>query len=53
MCGFINTGKPLTFRVVIGKPIPWQTFDKSKTPAQWAEHVKGIVYNLKENSNTK
>lgn len=42
-----------TFRVVIGKPIPWQTFDKSKTPAQWAEHVKGIVYNLKENSNTK
>lgn len=40
--------KHKTFRVVIGKPIPWQTFDKSKTPAEWAEHVKGIVYNLKE-----
>ena len=29
-----------TFPVKIGKPIPWQTFDKSKTPAQWAEAVK-------------
>lgn len=35
-----------TFTVTFGKPIPWQTFDRSKTPAQWAEHVKGIVYNL-------
>lgn len=35
-----------TFRVTIGKPIPWQTFDKTKTPAEWAEYVKGIVYNL-------
>lgn len=35
-----------TFKVTIGKPIPWQTFDKSKTPAQWAEHVKQIVYKL-------
>lgn len=35
-----------TFKVSIGKPIPWQTFDKSKTPAQWAEYVKTIVYSL-------
>lgn len=35
-----------TFRVVIGKPIPWQTFDKSHTPAEWAEYVKDIVYKL-------
>lgn len=35
-----------TFRVAIGKPIPWQTFDKSKTPAQWAQHVQDIVYKL-------
>lgn len=35
-----------TFTVTIGKPIPWQTFDKSKTPAQWAEYVKDIVYKL-------
>jgi putative hemolysin len=35
-----------TFRVTIGKPIPWQTFDKSKSPAQWAQYVQDIVYNL-------
>jgi putative hemolysin len=39
-----NTGK--TFRVKIGKPIPWQTFDKSKSPAEWAEYVKERVYLL-------
>ncbi len=36
-----------TFTITIGKPIPWQTFDKSKTPAQWAQYVKDIVYKLK------
>lgn len=35
-----------TFPVKIGKPIPWQTFDKSKTPAQWAEAVKDMIYTL-------
>ena len=35
-----------TFTLTIGKPIPWQTFDKSKTPAQWAQYVKDIVYEL-------
>ena len=35
-----------TFTVTIGKPIPWQTFDKSKTPTQWAQYVKDIVYKL-------
>ena len=35
-----------TFRVTIGKPIPWQTFDKSKTPAQWAQYVQDKVYEL-------
>ena len=35
-----------TFRVTIGKPIPWQTFDKSRTPAQWAAYVKESVYKL-------
>ena len=37
-----------TFTVIFGKPIPWQTFDKSKTPAQWAEYVKEEVYKLKQ-----
>lgn len=35
-----------TFRVAIGKPIPWQTFDKSKTPMEWAKFVQDEVYKL-------
>ena len=35
-----------TFRVTIGKPIPWQTFDKSRKPAEWAQWVQDKVYNL-------
>ncbi|MBQ7422117.1 MAG: glycerol acyltransferase [Prevotella sp.] len=35
-----------TFRVAIGKPIPWQTFDKSKTPMEWANFVQKCVYEL-------
>ena len=35
-----------TFRVAIGKPMPWQTFDKSKTATQWAQYVQDIVYEL-------
>ena len=34
------------YRVVIGKPIPWSTFDKSKSPQQWAQEVKEKVYKL-------
>ena len=35
-----------TFRVAIGKPIPWQTFDKSRTPKEWAQYVRSEVYKL-------
>lgn len=35
-----------TFRVSIGKPIPWQTFDKSKSPMEWAKIVEDKVYEL-------
>lgn len=35
------------FTLTIGKPIPWQTFDKSKTQSEWAAWVKELVYNLK------
>lgn len=35
-----------TFTVTIGKPIPWQTFGKSRTPVQWAQYVRDIVYKL-------
>ena len=35
-----------TFRVAVGKPIPWQTFDRSKKPIEWAQWVKDKVYEL-------
>ena len=35
-----------TFEVTIGKPIPWQTFDKSKSPIEWAQYVRQQVYEL-------
>ena len=41
---FKNKNK--TFKVTIGKPIPWQTFDKTKSPTEWAQHVQDIVYSL-------
>jgi hypothetical protein len=35
-----------TFSVKIGKPIPWQTFDKSRKPKDWAQWVRKQVYEL-------
>jgi len=35
-----------SFTVKIGKPIPWQTFNKSKTPMEWAKIVEDKVYEL-------
>ena len=37
-----------TFHVTVGKPIPWQTFDKSKTPMEWAQFVQNKVYSLEK-----
>ena len=34
------------FRITIGKPIPWQTFDKSKSMVSWAKYVEDKVYEL-------
>ena len=42
---FKNRGQK--FKVTIGKPIAWETFDKSKTPAEWAQYVQDVVYSLK------
>lgn len=41
---FLNRHK--TFRVRIGKPIPWQTFDHSRRPAEWAQWVEQKVYDM-------
>lgn len=35
-----------TFRLVIGKPIPWSHFDNSKRPLEWAQWVREKVYEL-------
>ncbi len=35
-----------TFQVKVGEPIPWQTFDKSKSPMEWAQFVRERVYDL-------
>ena len=40
-----NQGNHYTVR--IGKPIPWQTFDKTKKPAEWGRWVQDRVYELK------
>jgi putative hemolysin len=34
-------------RLVFGKPIPWETFDKSRSAIEWAEWVKHKSYELK------
>lgn len=35
--------KHKTYSIHFGKPIPWQTFDSSRKPAEWAEWVKEIA----------
>ena len=42
--------KGSTFTIRFGKPIPWQTFDSSKTPQQWANWVKQMVYDIVRNT---
>lgn len=39
--------KHATYRIYFGQPIPWQTFDKSKKPIEWAAWMRTAVYNLK------
>jgi 1-acyl-sn-glycerol-3-phosphate acyltransferase len=41
---FKQAGKHFTIK--IGKPIPWQTFNKSKSQSYWALWVKEIVYKI-------
>ena len=41
---FHNTGK--TFTITIGAPIPWQTFDKTRSMSEWAGYVRNKVYEL-------
>jgi putative hemolysin len=46
---FKNRGK--TFVISFGKPIPWRSFDRSKSHTEWADIVKNIVYELANKPN--
>lgn len=39
-------GQGKTFRVIIGKPISYRTFDKSRTATEWAQFIRNKVYEL-------
>lgn len=43
---FLNSNK--TFELRIGKPIPWQTFDKTRKAQQWALWVEDEVYKMSD-----
>jgi hypothetical protein len=38
--------KDKEIRLVFGEPIPWETFDKTKSVLEWADWVKSKSYNL-------
>ena len=37
--------------IYFGKPVPWQSFDRSRTHKEWADRVKELVYELPVNVN--
>jgi len=41
------------FSVVFGNPIPWSTFDSTKSPQQWADEVRTKTYNLALADNSR
>jgi hypothetical protein len=38
--------KDKEIRLVFGKAIPWETFDKTKSALEWADWVKSKTYDL-------
>ena len=44
---FAQKGK--TFKLVVGKPIPWSRFDNSHSAKEWAAMMHDYVYRLKDN----
>ncbi len=43
--------KNKTLKITFGKPIPWQTFDKRYSDAEWAEKLRRFSYKLDNNYN--
>jgi len=48
---FLKRNKTIRFK--IGKPIPWQKFDSSRTHVQWAQRVKEHVYNMSSDNGSQ
>ena len=48
---FAQRGK--TFRMVVGKPIPWQTFTDKCTAAEWAQRLHDYVYKLESDPDAE
>lgn len=46
---FAQRGKHL--RLVVGKPIPYSTFDDRHSPKEWAQMVQDYCYRLKDDPN--
>jgi 1-acyl-sn-glycerol-3-phosphate acyltransferase len=42
----MKTSRGKTYDINVGEPIPWQTFDRSKTPTEWAEWLRSETYKL-------
>lgn len=38
-----------SFDIVFGKPVPWRELAEGATPAQWAEKIRRMVYDLEKN----
>ena len=41
------------FNLYFGKPIPYETFDKSRSAVAWTQYVREQVYNLAPTKNTE
>jgi putative hemolysin len=48
---FRQKGKDID--LYFGEAIPWQTFDKSKSPQQWADMVREKTYDLRKRYSTR
>jgi len=42
----VKRAKKSVFTICFGNPIPWQTFDSSKSSQEWTDWVKQTVYDL-------
>jgi putative hemolysin len=40
--------KDKEIKITFGRPIPYQTFDRSKKDIEWAKEIKSIVYQIEK-----